>query len=119
MPRRRLSRPALQAILRSIDEIEQALNGKSFGDFEKVWLLNRAVQRGIEIISEATRRLPPELLAQRPEIAWNDIRGIGNVLRHEYDAIADQVIYDAATTKLAPLKAAILAIDAALDEPRE
>jgi uncharacterized protein with HEPN domain len=119
MPRRRLSRPALQAILRSIEAIEAALSGKSFVEFEADWLLNHGVQRGIEIISEATRRLPTELLAQHPEIAWSDIRGIGNVLRHDYDAIVSKVIYDAATTKLAALKAAVLVIDANLDEPSE
>ncbi|HVY18872.1 MAG TPA: hypothetical protein VHA70_02175 [Bauldia sp.] len=41
------------------------------------------------------------------------------MLRHDYDEIIDRVIYDAATTKLVTLKAAIVAIDASLDEPRE
>lgn len=117
--RRRLSRPALQAILRSIEAIEAAIRGKSFEQFSNDWILSHGVQRGIEIISEATRRLPNDLLAQRPEVAWADIRGIGNVLRHDYDEIIDRIIYDAATTKLETLKTAVLAIDAALDEPRE
>lgn len=70
MPRRRLSRPAVEAILRSIENIDVAMKGKSFDAFSNDWLLKHGVQRGIEIISEATRRLPDALLASHPEIAW-------------------------------------------------
>ena len=52
------------------------------------------VQRGIEIISEASRRLPPELKATRPEIRWPSIAGIGNVIRPKYHTIADKIIWD-------------------------
>ena len=39
----------------------------------------------MEIISEATRRLPAALLKQHPEINWKQIMGMGSVLRHDYD----------------------------------
>ncbi len=45
--------------------------------------------------------------------------GIGNVLRHEYDEIANDIVFDAAVNHLPVLKTAILAIDAGLDEPEE
>src|SRR5438876_11972882 len=47
-------------------------------DKRKRWL----VERGIEIISEASRRLSDELKAGHPEIPWSKVAGIGNVLRH-------------------------------------
>ena len=37
--------------------------------------------------------MPDELLAQAPGVPWKKIRGIGNVLRHEYHKIADDVIW--------------------------
>jgi uncharacterized protein with HEPN domain len=46
-------------------------------DRRKRWL----VERGIEIISEASRHLPDELKARHPEIPWPKVAGIGNVLR--------------------------------------
>jgi uncharacterized protein with HEPN domain len=42
--------------------------------------------------------------------------GIGNVLRHEYHRISDAVVWNVETEYLPSLKAAILAIDANLDE---
>jgi len=62
-------RPVLQDILMAIQGIEAAIAGKTFADFQSEWLLRHGVQRGIEIISEASRHLPEALLASRPEIA--------------------------------------------------
>ena len=66
-----------------------------------------------------SRRLPAELRDSRPEIDWKQVLGIGNVLRHDYDDIVDEIIYRAVVEKLPPLKIAILAIEASLDEPEE
>jgi len=116
---KRLSRPALLAILDSIDGIESAVRNRSLAEFAADWVVKHAVQRGIEIISEASRRLPEALRDQRPEIPWRSVMTIGNILRHDYDEIVDRVIYEVATKQLGPLRAAILAINANLDEPRE
>ena len=56
--------PVLDEILNAIDGIQAALAGKSIADFERDWLLRHGVQRGIEIISEASRHLPVKLKAQ-------------------------------------------------------
>jgi uncharacterized protein with HEPN domain len=114
--RKRLSRPALQAILASIEGIEDSIRDKSLDEFAGDWAVKHAVQCGIEIISEASRRLPQSLRDQRPEIPWKAVMGIGNILRHDYDAIVDEVIYGAATTQLALLKVAIISIEANLKE---
>lgn len=87
----RLTRPALRAVLEAIEGIESATRGKTIEDYHADWLLRHDIQRGIEIISEAVRRVPPELLARRPEIPWEQITGIGNVLRHEYHRISDPI----------------------------
>jgi uncharacterized protein with HEPN domain len=47
-----------------------------------------AVTRCPEIISEASRRLPDELKARHPSIAWRDMAGAGNVYRHDYEDVA-------------------------------
>jgi uncharacterized protein with HEPN domain len=112
----RLVRPALRAILEAIDGIETAVCGKARDDFAADWLLRHGVQRGIEIISEAARRIPPELQATQPDIPWAQIIGIGNVLRHEYHRVSDTVVWNVVRDHLQPLKAAVAAIDAKLDE---
>ena len=53
--------------------------------FETDWQRQWLVERGLEIISEASRRLPDEIKAKHPEIPWPKVAGIGNVLRHNYE----------------------------------
>jgi len=45
------------------------------------------VTRCLEIISEASRRLPSELKARCPAIAWSEMAGAGNVYRHDYEEV--------------------------------
>jgi uncharacterized protein with HEPN domain len=108
-------RHATHDILQTIERLQSVLSDKTFDEFQADWTLRFIVQRGIEIISEATRRLPAELLATRPEIRWRSIGGIGNVLRHEYHTISDKIIWDVVVLELPPLKLAVEAIDAGLE----
>ncbi|MCK6449820.1 MAG: DUF86 domain-containing protein [Alphaproteobacteria bacterium] len=112
----RLVRPALRAILEAIDGIDSATRGRTRDDFATDWLLRHGVQRGIEIISEAARRIPPQLQAAQPHIPWAEIVGIGNVLRYEYHRISDTIIWNVVSEHLPSLRAAVAAIDAALKE---
>jgi len=112
----RLVRPALRAILEAIEGIETATQGKTFEEFSGDWLLRHGVQRGIEIVSEAPRRIPPEVQARQPQIPWPEITGIGNVLRHEYHRVSDRLIRNLVQVNLPPLKAAVLAIEAELKD---
>jgi len=68
-----------------------------------------AVTRCLEIISEASRRLPAELKARHPSIAWRDMAASGNVYRHDYEDVTAIQVWDAVQTALPPLKAAIAA----------
>jgi uncharacterized protein with HEPN domain len=111
--------PVLADIARAIEHIRSAMAGVSLTDYASNWMLKHAVERGVEIISEASRRLPEGAKAQHPEIPWRRIAGIGNVLRHSYDSIVDQVIYELATRELVTLHAAIRAIQASLDNPEQ
>jgi len=100
-------RPVLIQIQRAIEGIETAVAGKTLDEFKGDWLLKHGVERGIEIISEAARRIPDELLGAHPEIPWPKIKAIGNVLRHEYHDIQDEVVWDVAVDRLRPLRDAI------------
>ena len=46
-----------------------------------------AVYRRLEVIGEASNRVPDEFRTQYPQIPWNKIIGMRNVLIHEYDSI--------------------------------
>jgi uncharacterized protein with HEPN domain len=69
-------------------------------DTPKRWL----VERGLEIISEASRHLPSALKARHSSIPWRKVAGIGNVLRHEYERIAHDVLWRVVHDDLAELE---------------
>lgn len=107
-------RPVLEEILDAIGGIEPHTAGKSLADFKQDWLLRLAVQRALEIISEASRHIPDDLLSLAPGVPWKQIRGMGNILRHEYHKIADDVVWAVVTENIGPLKAAILVLKLSL-----
>jgi uncharacterized protein with HEPN domain len=49
-------------------------------------------QRAIEIVSEASRRIPAEYKSAHPDIPWQSIAGMGSILRHESHTISDQIV---------------------------
>jgi uncharacterized protein with HEPN domain len=106
----------LAEISEAIEGIETHAAGKSLADFQQDWLLRLAIQRALEIISEATRHIPDELLTRAPDVPWKKIRGLGNVLRHEYHKIADDVIWAVVVDNIAQLKAGVGAIGEYLSE---
>ena len=112
----RLLRPARRASIEAIDGIEDSARSKTLEDVGADWLHRHGVQRGVEIVSEAADCIPPEVQATRPEIPWEQVMGIGNVLRHEYHRISDTVIWNVVKVYLPPLRAAVVAIEQDLDE---
>ena len=63
-----------------------------------------AVVRALEIISEASRRLPDELLQRHPEMDWAAIAAAGNVYRHEYEAVDEALLWHTVRHDLASLR---------------
>jgi uncharacterized protein with HEPN domain len=66
-----------------IQAIERVVTGVPLEAFEFSWEKRWLVERGIEIISEASRHLAEDLKARHPGIPWAKLAGIGNVLRHD------------------------------------
>jgi uncharacterized protein with HEPN domain len=106
--------PRLTDIVESIGRIRQVLGDTSLENFESDWECQWLVERGVEIVSEASRHLAPELKARHPEIPWQKVAGIGNVLRHSYENISAPVLWKLAQDDLPALEAACRAeLDAA------
>ena len=70
-------------MLDAIEGIRAAVTGLAFEDYADNWVVRRAVERGLEIISEASRHLPAATREAHPGVPWRQVAGIGNVLRHE------------------------------------
>ena len=81
----------LRHILEAIAKIEVYLAGKSFADYLADDMRRYAVERCLEIASEASRHIPPETKRRFPAIAWRGVADFGNVLRHQYEASSTSV----------------------------
>lgn len=66
-----------------------------------------AVTRALEIISEASRKLSPELKARHPALPWKDMAGAGSIDRHDYEDVIQQRVWQTVHEALPPLRAAI------------
>ena len=102
-------------MIETIDQLEHATAGKTFDDFQRDWLLRKAAERGIEIISEASRHLPEDLKARHPYPRWRHVAGIGNVLRHEYHRVEDQIVWSVIQDEFSALRAHLDAMRAEIE----
>jgi len=85
--------PRLTDMVEAIEHIESVIAGVPLDVFEADWQKRWLVERGVEIISEASRHLTDELKARHPGIPWPKVAGIGNVLRHDYGGVAPDLLW--------------------------
>src|SRR5690242_7119740 len=67
---------------------ESFVAGIEYDAFKDDNLRVYAVTRCLEIISEASRRLPDTLKARHPSIPWRKMAAAGNIYRHQYEDVA-------------------------------
>jgi uncharacterized protein with HEPN domain len=51
------------------------------------------VTRALEIVSEASRRLPDDLKNRQPAVDWQAVAAAGNVYRHEYEVVDNALVW--------------------------
>lgn len=101
-------------IKENIVNVRQLLAGKTIDDVRADIVTKAAFERFMEIISEASRRIPEEWKRSfGSDIPWSSIANVGNVLRHAYDTIDLKVLWLAYERDLDPLERAVDAMLAA------
>ncbi len=90
--------------IRSIDQFLFGIDAAAYANDERT---QAAVERKLLIISEAAMRLKETAESLCPDVPWRDIRGIGNWLRHAYDRIDPETIWNTVQDDLPPLKTAV------------
>jgi len=84
---------ALADMLQAAEAIRRYLAGKTREDYEREDLLRHAVERNIEIIGEAARRLSNSFREGHPAIPWRPIMATRHILAHEYDEVDNDIIW--------------------------
>ena len=90
-------------MLRAADEARELCRGLTFESVEGDRRTLLALERLMELVGEAARRVSEEFQRAHPEIAWRKIIGLRNVLAHEYGSINHRRLFLAATEDTATL----------------
>jgi uncharacterized protein with HEPN domain len=87
-------RDYLDDIINAMTKAEQFIENMTFEDFKEDEKTAFAVVRALEIIGEATTKLPESLKNKYPKIPWREISGMRNKLIHEYFGVNLRVVWD-------------------------
>jgi uncharacterized protein with HEPN domain len=99
---------SLRDILDGIDMIVQFVSGMDFEAFRSDPKTVAAVERKLLLISEAAIRLGEDAERLCPGLPWHDIRGLGNWLRHRYDRVDVETVWNTVIDDLPRLRSGVL-----------
>jgi uncharacterized protein with HEPN domain len=84
----------LEDIIENAEAIQLYTAGMNEAAFREDRKTYDAVERCLERISEAAAKLGDLATTLVPGQPWQEIRALGNRLRHEYDAIREDRLWD-------------------------
>ena len=95
-------------IIEAINKIERYTDGIDFVIWQNDEKTVDAVIRNIEVIGEASSHLPIEVQEQYEDVPWGMMKGIRNVLAHEYFGIDLEIVWKTVKDDLPILKKRLL-----------
>lgn len=104
MSRRRAYTDFLQDILDNISLARRFTDEQMFEQFAADEQAMYATVRALEIIEEATKRLPAELRARQPLVPWRELAGLRDVIIHQYDRVQIDRVWEAVRVELPALE---------------
>jgi uncharacterized protein with HEPN domain len=94
----------VEDILDAMEKAEMLLEHASYDQFEADFRINFAVIRALEIVGEATKRLPEDLREQYAEIPWKSMAGMRDRIIHGYDNVDLEIVWDVVKKDVPRLK---------------
>jgi uncharacterized protein with HEPN domain len=97
-------RDYLNNILYSIEMIYKYSDGISKQDFYESQEKQDLIVHRLEIIGEAAKRLSDEVINNYPRVPWREIKGMRDVLIHQYDSILLEIVWETFKNKIPELE---------------
>lgn len=98
----------LRDILEGIDLIESFTTGMDLDAYRADVLRRSAVERQMQIITEAAKRLGDDAYTLCPNEDWKGFCRMGDILRHGYHKVDDEIVWNTVNDELPPMREAIL-----------
>ena len=106
-----MSKHDYRVTLRQIEEYasraQEICAGKTLDELVGDWQATLALERALEILGEAVKRLPNDLRNRYAQVEWRAIAGMRDRLIHGYDAIKHEILWNAVYDQLPILQATI------------
>lgn len=93
----------IQDILECISRIDSYTTGMSYQSFRENQMAIDAVVRNLEIIGEAANNVPAEVQQRYSDLPWIEMRGIRNLLIHEYFGVSVEIVWKTVRENLPPV----------------
>ena len=61
------------------------------------------IEAAAEVIGEAAKHIPDEVVVAHPEIPWPEMRAMRNIVVHEYFGVTNETLWKTAREDLPPL----------------
>ena len=97
----------IKDILISMQDVEEFTSGITFEDFLKDKKTIKAVIRSLEVLGEASKKIPDDVKTRYPRIPWKRMAGMRDKLIHEYFGVDLEIVWNAAKKELPPVKSSI------------
>lgn len=101
----------LEDILEAIERIIQYAQDMDFEQFSGDQKTIDAVIRNLIVIGEGSKHIPEEIQNEAPDVPWEEMRGIRNVVIHEYFGVSLSILWETVQKDvpalLEPLKALV------------
>ena len=94
----------VEDILDAMEKAEILIEDGPYERFDEDFRINFAVIRALEIIGEATKRLPAELREEYPQIPWRGMAGMRDRIIHGYDRVDLHIVWDVVKRDIPELK---------------
>ncbi len=83
----------LEAARAAVDYTGNLALDKFLATGREAAIIRLAVERQLEILGEAARRVSSHFREAHPELPWREIVGLRNIISHEYDKVNYDLIY--------------------------
>lgn len=94
----------IEDIIGAMDKAADFLGNMSYEEFSRDDKTGYAVVRAIEIIGEASRKIPGNVRKNYPEIPWKDMAGMRNKVIHEYFGVKLNIVWRTVNEEIPALK---------------